>query len=140
MNKLLFFIHTKPLVFIGISSLFLFFLLYLIQYIYISLNLKEICKIIFNDEKHFRLPLEPFNCFFISVLPIVFWRETLHLKYGTSFKKMYGKEFYYPIRKNQLKKLLENFPLFFYVQYVIYLSGIFFLIFGGLAYIIDKNF
>lgn len=36
--------------------------------------------IIFNNEKHFRLPLEPFNCFFISVLPIVFWREMLNIK------------------------------------------------------------
>lgn len=94
-----------PLVFIGLSCLFFFFVLYFIQYIYISFNLKEICMIIFNNEKHFRLPLEPFNCFFISVLPIVFWRETLNIKYGTSFKKLYKKDFYYPVEKNQLKKI-----------------------------------
>lgn len=102
-----------PLVFIGLSCLFFFFVLYFIQYIYISFNLKEICMIIFNNEKHFRLPLEPFNCFFISVLPIVFWRETLNIKYGTSFKKLYKKDFYYPVEKNQLKKLIKNFQCFF---------------------------
>ncbi|EPF6457492.1 MULTISPECIES: hypothetical protein [Acinetobacter] len=59
---------------------FLFFFFYLLQYIYISYNLKGICKIIFSDESHFTLPLEPFNCFFISVLPIVFWREMLNIK------------------------------------------------------------
>ncbi|CAA0215876.1 putative membrane protein [Acinetobacter baumannii] len=52
----------------------------MLQYIYISYNLKGICKIIFSDESHFTLPLEPFNCFFISVLPIVFWREMLNIK------------------------------------------------------------
>lgn len=57
----------------------LFFFFYLLQYIYISYNLEGICKIIFSDESHFTLPLEPFNCFFISVLPIVFWREMLNI-------------------------------------------------------------
>ena len=46
--------------------LFLFFLSYLIQYGYLSYNLKGICKIIFDDEKYFRLPLEPFNSYFLS--------------------------------------------------------------------------
>ncbi|MDC4592496.1 hypothetical protein NQ794_18080 [Acinetobacter baumannii] len=59
---------------------FLFFFFYLLQYIYIFYNLKGICRIIFSDESHFTLPLEPFNCFFISVLPIVFWREMLNIK------------------------------------------------------------
>lgn len=113
MNKFILFIETMPLVFIGLSCLFFFFVLYFIQYIYISFNLKEICMIIFNNEKHFRLPLEPFNCFFISVLPIVFWHETLNIKYGTSFKKLYKKDFYYPVEKNQLKKLIKKIPMFF---------------------------
>ncbi|MDC5689909.1 hypothetical protein OFM99_17695, partial [Acinetobacter baumannii] len=121
MNKFLLFIDTMPLVFISLLCLILFFILYLIQYIYISSNLKRICKIIFNNEKHFTLPLEPFNCFFISVLPIVFWREILNIKYGTSFKKLYGKDFYYPLEKKQLEELLKKFTLFFYIQYIIYL-------------------
>ena len=89
--------------------LFLFFFFYLLQYIYISYNLKGICKIIFSDESHFTLPLEPFNCFFISVLPIVFWREILNIKKEINFKKLYGKEFYYPMSKSQLNKMLNQY-------------------------------
>lgn len=129
-----------PLIFLGLLFLILFFIFYLIQYTYISFNLKAICRIIFDDEKYFKLPLEPFNCFFISVLPIVFWRETLNIKYGTSFKKLYGKEFYYPMQRNQLEKLLKRFPLFFHLQYIIYASCILFFLFGGLAYFSDKLF
>ncbi|MCY1182704.1 hypothetical protein D3C81_335270 [compost metagenome] len=140
MNKFLLFIDTMPLVFISLLCLILFFILYLIQYIYISSNLKRICKIIFNNEKHFTLPLEPFNCFFISVLPIVFWREILNIKYGASFKKLYGKDFYYPLEKKQLEELLKKFTLFFYIQYIIYLSGFLFILFGGFSYILDKYF
>ena len=86
------------------------------------------------------MPLEPFNCFFISVLPIVFWRETLNIKYGTSFKNLYGKEFYYPLDQFQLKLLRKEFPAFFYIQYVIYwsvlISGLLMLI----SVILIKNF
>ncbi len=134
------FIETMPLIFIGLSCLVLFFVLYLIQYIYISFNLKEICGIIFDDEKHFRLPLEPFNCFFISVLPIVFWREILNIKKEINFKKLYNKEFYYPIDRNQLKKLLGKFPMFFYNQYAIYFFGIILSIDLILLFILEKFF
>ncbi|WP_281834294.1 hypothetical protein [Acinetobacter calcoaceticus] len=120
--------------------LFLFFFFYLLQYIYISFILRGMCKIIFNNEKHFTLPLEPFNCFFISVLPIVFWREILNIKYDASFKKIYGKDFYYPLEKKQLEELLKKFTPFFYIQYIIYLSGILFILFGGFFYILDKYF
>ncbi|HGW5132376.1 TPA: hypothetical protein ACNIH0_003770 [Acinetobacter baumannii] len=96
--------------------------------------------IIFNNEKHFRLPLEPFNCFFINVLPIVFWRETLNIKYGISFKKLYKKDFYYPVEKNQLKKLIKKFPMFFYNQYSIYFCGIFTTIALVSVFILEKFF
>ncbi|MEB3796244.1 MULTISPECIES: hypothetical protein [Acinetobacter] len=140
MNKFLLFIETMPLVFISLLCLILFFILYFIQYIYISYNLKGICKIIFDNERNFKIPLEPFNCFFISVLPIVFWREILNIKYGVSFKKIYKKDFYYPMEENQLKELLKNFTLLFNIQYVIYLSGILFILFGGFSYVLDKYF
>jgi len=120
--------------------LFLFFFFYLLQYIYISFNLKEICRIIFNNEKHFRLPLEPFNCFFISVLPIVFWREILNIKKGVNFKKLYGKEFYYPMSKSQINKMLNQFPKFFLMQYIIYLSVMLWAIFIIIAWILIKFF
>ncbi|MFA2977908.1 hypothetical protein KWD94_10530 [Acinetobacter pittii] len=120
--------------------LFLFFFFYLLQYIYISYNLKGICKIIFSDESHFTLPLEPFNCFFISVLPIVFWREILNIKKEINFKKLYGKEFYYPMSKSQLNKMLNQYPKFFLIQYIVYLSVILWAIFMIIACILIKFF
>ncbi len=120
--------------------LFLFFFFYLLQYIYISYNLKGICKIIFSDESHFTLPLEPFNCFFISVLPIVFWREILNIKKEINFKKLYGKEFYYPMSESQLNKMLNQYPKFFLIQYIIYLSVILWAIFMIIACILIKFF
>lgn len=120
--------------------LFLFFLSYLLQYIYISYNLKGICKIIFDDEKHFKLPLEPFNCFFISLLPIVFWRETLNIKKGVNFKKLYGQQFYYLINKAQLNRMLTKYPKLFYLQYQIYSSVILFFTFMVIAVILIKYF
>ena len=124
MNKfiqLLFLDKTFLVITLAFLFLFLFFVFYLIQYIYISYNLRGICKIIFDDEKYFRLPLEPFNCFFISLLPIVFWRETLNIKKEVQFKKLYGKAFYYPIDQVHLKTMLKQYPTFFYIQYLIYL-------------------
>ncbi len=139
MNKFILFIETMPLVFIGLSCLFFFFVLYFIQYIYISFNLKEICMIIFNNEKHFRLPLEPFNCFFISVLPIVFWRETLNIKYGTSFKNFIKRIFIIQWKKS-IKKINKKFPMFFYNQYAIYFYGIFTTIALVSVFILEKFF
>ena len=129
-----------PLICFGFLFLIIFFLSYLIQYSYISYNLKGICKIIFNDDKYFKFPLEPFNCFFISLLPVVFWRETLNIKKGVNFKKLYGQQFYYLINKTQLNEMLIKYPKLFYIQYIIYASSILFFLFGGLAYILDKYF
>ncbi|MCM8513967.1 hypothetical protein J0904_17860 [Acinetobacter bereziniae] len=129
-----------PLVVLGFIFMSLFFVFYIIQYIYISYNLKGICRIIFYDEKYFRLPLEPFNCFFISLFPIVFWRETLNIKKGFKFKKLYGKDFYYPVDKNQLNEMLLRYPKFFYIQYIIYFSVFISIIFLGIAYSLDKFF
>ena len=140
MNKFLLFIEIIPLIFLCIVFFFLFFLFFIVQYIYISYNLKGICKIIFNDDKYFKFPLEPFNCFFISLLPVVFWRETLNIKKGVNFKKLYGQQFYYLINKTQLNEMLIKYPKLFYIQYIIYASSILFFLFGGLAYILDKYF
>lgn len=96
------------------------------------------CKIIFYDEKYFKLPLEPFNSYFLSCLPLVFWRETLNIKKGTQFKKLYGKEFYYPIDKVQLKKMLKQYPKFFYIQYLVFIFGILWFVAGFFVYISEK--
>lgn len=127
-----------PLIFFGFLFLIFFLLLYLIQYFYISYNLKGICKIVFNDERYFKLPLEPFNCFFISVLPIIFWRETLNIKKGVNFKKLYGKDFYYSINKGEFEKMLKQYPKLFYVQYLIYFSCFAFIFLLTIAFILDK--
>ena len=138
MNKLLLFIEIMPLIFFGFLFLIIFFLSYLIQYSYIFYNLKGICKIIFNDDKYFKFPLEPFNCFFISLLPIVFWRETLNVKKGVNFKKLYGQQFYYLINKNQLNEMLIKYPKLFYIQYLVFSFGILWFFVGCLVYIFEK--
>ncbi|MBJ8426803.1 MULTISPECIES: hypothetical protein [Acinetobacter] len=140
MNKFLLFIETMPLIFFSALSMAMFLIFSIFQYIYISYNIKGICRIIFYDEEYFRLPLEPFNCFFISLFPIVFWREILNIKKNVKFKKLYGKEFYYPVDENQLNEMLLRYPKFFYIQYIIYFSSIFFILFGGIAYVQEKFF
>lgn len=129
-----------PLIFFGFLFLIFFFLFYLVQYCYISYNLKGICEILFKNDGYFKLPLEPFNSFFISVFPIVFWREILNIKKGVKFKNMYRKDFYYPINKVQLEKMLMQYPKLFYIQYLIFFSCFFFIILLTIAFILDKYF
>ena len=138
MNIILLMIKKEPIIFLSIFLFFIFLLTFIIQYIYISYNLKGICKIIFDDEKHFKLPLEPFNSYFLSCFPLVFWRETLNIKKGIHFKKLYRKEFYYPVNKVQLKRMITQYPKFFYIQYLIFISGILWFFFMMIAYSINK--
>ncbi|ENX13172.1 hypothetical protein F895_02473 [Acinetobacter sp. CIP 64.2] len=117
--------------------LFLFFFFYIIQYFYVSYHLKGMCKVIFNEEKYFKVPLEPFNFFFVSVLPIVFWREVLNIKKEVKFKKLYGKDFYYPVDKYKLNKMLAKYKIFFYLQYLIYFFVMLWGVFMIVALILD---
>ncbi|TNL51956.1 hypothetical protein, partial [Acinetobacter bereziniae] len=59
---------------------------------------------------------------------------------GFKFKKLYGKDFYYPVDKNQLNEMLLRYPKFFYIQYIIYFSVFISIIFLGIAYSLDKFF
>lgn len=138
MNKLLLFIETLPLIFLCIVFFFLYLLFFIVQYIYISINLKGICKLMFNDEKAYKIPLTPFYFYTLCCLPLVFWRETLNIKKGTNFKKLYGKEFYYPMSKTQLKKILNRYPRMFHIQYLIFLFGILWFILCCFIYISEK--
>ena len=113
---------------------------YVFFYIYMNLNLKSISKIIFNNERKYRRPLEPFSFIFLSFLPTTFWREILNIKYGTSFKKLYGKEFYYSLDKDQLVDLLKNHRAYFIFQYIIFTSTTLALIFSISAYVWDRLF
>lgn len=125
---------------LGFLFLISFIIFTIFLYLYINFNSKGIFKIVFNDEKYFKIPLEPFNYFFISALPIVFWRELLNSKRNINFKRLYQKEFYYKINKKQLDRLFLEYPLFFYLQYLIFLSSFLFFIFGGLSYLFElKN-
>lgn len=123
-----------------LSFLFLFFLFFtfIIQYIYLNRNIKGVCRIIFNDENAYRIPLEPFGFYFLSCLPLVFWRETLNAKKGVKFKKLYEKQFYFKIEKNQLTKLIKQYPYFFIIQYVLFLFGIFWLVLLVAACFLDN--
>ncbi|WP_151837994.1 hypothetical protein, partial [Acinetobacter sp. TUM15521] len=60
----------------------------------------------------------------MSILPTTFWREIINIKYNKSFKKLYGKEFYYPINEEQLVDLLKKYPLFFLIQYFSFFTGL----------------
>lgn len=86
-----------------------------------NVNIKKISKIIFNDENKYNRPLEPFNFLFLSFLPTTYWREIINIKYGSSFKKLYGKEsFYYSIDQEQLTELLKKNKGYFILQYTIF--------------------
>jgi len=125
---------------LGIIFVAFGFVLMIVSYIYVNVNLKGISEIFFRDEKKYTIPLEPFNFFFMSMLPTTFWREILNIKYNKSFKNLYGKEFYYPIDKNQLVELLNKYPLFFKIQYMVFCSGGFALFFIIYSFIFDKYF
>lgn len=100
--------------------LFIFFFIFIIKYIYVSKNLKGICEIVFNNGKFYKLSLEPFKFYFLSLLLLVFWRETLNIKKNIKFKKLYGKQFYFKVEEYQLIMLFKQFPYFFKIQYLIF--------------------
>src|SRR5690606_4360983 len=123
MDTILYLIKTMPLIFTSVVFFVLFLLFFILQYIYINMNLKGICKTIFDDENAYKKPLEIFNFYFLSVLPLVFWRETLNIKMEIKFKKLYRKGVYFKIEKRQLVQLMVKYPYLFYIQYLIFIFG-----------------
>ncbi len=79
MNKFLLFIKIMPFVFLTIVFSFLYLFSFVVQYIYINKNLKEICKIMFKYDDLYKAPLNYFDFYFLSALPLVFWRKTLNI-------------------------------------------------------------
>ncbi|WHR58419.1 hypothetical protein [Acinetobacter haemolyticus] len=135
--------EDRPSLFIGLIGLFLIavtIVLYFVFYIYMNIHLKGISKIIFNNEDKYRRPLEPFNFIFLSFLPTTFWREILNIKYNKSFRKLYGKEFYYRLDESQLKRLMSEYKGYFVFQYVIFIITTFAFIFMIYAYVIGNYF
>ena len=130
MNIFLILFEKFPYFLLFLVFLSIYFFIYTFLYLYVNFNIKGISYIMFNDEERYSAPLEPFSFFFISMLPTVFWREVLNIKFNKSFKKLYGKEFYYAIDSDQLKNILDKYPKFFKIQYMAMLSiliGMFFL-------------
>lgn len=130
MNIVLNLFGAFPYLILFFIFLFFYFFIYIVLYIYVNFNIKGISYIMFDDEERYSAPLEPFSFFFISMLPTVFWREVLNIKFNKPFKKLYGKEFYYEIDSDQLKNILDKYPKFFKIQYMAMLSiliGMFFL-------------
>ncbi|MCH7337900.1 hypothetical protein [Acinetobacter sp. NIPH 2699] len=129
--------HIFALFAFGFVFIFFSIFMYLVFYIYLNINLRGICKIIFNNEKKYSSPLEPFDFIALSFLPTTFWREVLNIKYNKSFKKLYGKEFYYQLDKRQLVELLGRYRFYFIFQYVVFMSsglGLLLLVAGYIAH------
>lgn len=121
---------------LGFLNLAIFFILSVFLYIYINLNLKGICKILVGDELWYKVPLSPLRFHILSALPIVFFREFLNIKKDVNFKKLYQKDFYFALNKYELKMLVERYPVFFYTQYILLISGLLFIIFLTIAYVL----
>lgn len=129
--------HIFALFAFGFLFIFFSIFMYFIFYIYLNVNFRGISKIIFNNGRKPSNPLEPFNFLALSFLPTTFWREVLNIKYNKYFKKMYGKEFYYQLNKEQLVELLDKYKAYFILQYVIFLAsglGLLFLVAGYIAH------
>ena len=92
----------------GFVFLFIFFLCSFFLYVYININLKNICKIIVDDEMWYRTPLSPLTFHLLSALPIVFGKEYLNIK----FKKLYSKNYYFSLNESELKELINKYPVF----------------------------
>ncbi|QOW51425.1 hypothetical protein G0029_16650 (plasmid) [Acinetobacter sp. YH12138] len=128
------------IILVGILFIVVAWVVIISLYIYINIYLKEICKIVYKDEKRFARLMEPFDFFYLSVLPSAYWKEILNIKFNTSFKAFYGNNIYQKIGDYQLKEFLKNYPMFFYLHYLFMLSGILSLIFLFLGYSVDQYF
>ena len=118
---------AEPSMFVGMIGLLFFILLWVFfvsLYVYTNIYIKEICGIVYKDEKKFKRLMEPFDFFYLSMLPSAYWREILNLKFDTSFKARYGNNVYQKIGDSQLNELLKSYPVFFYLHYLVILSGI----------------
>lgn len=129
MNTLLHLFRTLPLISISFTCLILFFIFSICLYIYVNINLKGICKIIVDDDNWYKMPLSPLTFHLLSALPLVFFKEFLNIKFNINFKKLYGKNYYFSLNCSDLESLLRKYPVFFYMQYIIFFLGILFIVF-----------
>lgn len=134
---------ADSVLFIGMVGLFFLILLWIFLislYIYSNIYLKGICRIVYKDERKFKRLMEPFDFFYLSMFPSAYWREISNIKLNTSFKAYYGKNVYQKIGDSQLKEMLKNYPVFFYLHYLIIVSGILGTLLLLLGFIADQYF
>ncbi len=127
MDTILLLVQKMPMGIFAFLFLIGFFLLYFILYFYINKNLNQICIIVFNDKNRYKSPLELFDFIYISFIPTTFWKELLSLKNFFKFKKLYQKDFFMKMDEKNLKRLLNEFPFFFALQYSAFICGILFM-------------
>ncbi|MGE8645930.1 hypothetical protein [Acinetobacter vivianii] len=132
--------HVFALFVFGFLFFILLWIFFISLYIYTNIYLKEICKILYKNEKRFTRLMEPFDFFYLSMLPSAYWREILNIKFDTSFKSYYGKRVYQKIGDSQLNDLLKNYPVFFYLHYSVVFSGILGTLFLLFGFIVEQYF
>ncbi|MBJ8417825.1 hypothetical protein [Acinetobacter courvalinii] len=128
------------IILVGVLLIIVAWVVVISLYIYINIYLKGICKIVYKDEKRFTKLMEPFDFFYLSILPSAYWKEILNVKFNTSFKAFYGNNVYHKIDDSQLKELLKNHPMFFCLHYFFMLSGLLSMSLLFLGYSIEHFF
>lgn len=118
----------------------IFILLLIVLYFYVNINLRGLCEIIFKDKIKYKRPLELFNFYFLSVIPINFWREFLNLRYDKVFKNLYDRDFYYDLRRDQIVELVSKYTYFFVIQYLAVFSGVISMFFLLIDFICNNFF
>lgn len=134
---------AEPLTFVAMVGLLFFVLLWVFfisLYIYTNIYIKEICKIVYKDEGKFKRLIEPFDFYYLSMLPSAYWREILNIKFNVSFNTLYKQNVYLKTDMPQLRALLKNYPMFFYLHYLVILSGILGIFLLFFAYFVEHYF
>ncbi|RZF49376.1 hypothetical protein EXE30_15680 [Acinetobacter halotolerans] len=132
--------HVFALFVFGFLFFILLWVFFISLYIYANIYLKGICQILYKNEKRYKRLMEPFDFFYLSMFPSAYWREISNIKLNTSFKAYYGKNVYQKIGDSQLKEMLKNYPVFFYLHYLIIVSGILGTLLLLLGFIADQYF
>ncbi|WHR58421.1 hypothetical protein [Acinetobacter haemolyticus] len=132
--------HVFALFVFGLLFFILLWVFFISLYIYANIYLKGICQILYKNEKRYKRLMEPFDFFYLSMFPSAYWREISNIKLNTSFKAYYGKNVYQKIGDSQLKEMLKNYPVFFYLHYLIIVSGILGTLLLLLGFIADQYF
>lgn len=132
--------HVFALFVFGLLFFILLWVFFISLYVYTNIYLKEICQILYKNEKRFTRLVEPFDFFHLSMLPSAYWREISNIKFNTSFKAYYGKNVYQKMSDSQLKEMLKSYPVFFYLHYLVIVSGILGTLLLLLGFIADQYF